>query len=229
MARLKDRNRQIPNGLIFYVPETGWKAPRYPSFDRLVQELIAHRNANAFLRDKHHWATDYATVANEVDAFNAKVCETMGWTDYIVSDGGQTAQVPFPLPLPPQSLSVGKAVVAGGRTLVDWIQDGAQAVPKELAEKRAAQCIACPKHDRGDWTRFFTVPAQDAIRAALNQGREWKLETSKDAELRICSACLCPMRLKVHVPAPTIRAKMPPEAFNELVPECWIKTETEPT
>ena len=223
MAQLKDRNKQIPNGLVYFQPETGWKPSPFSSFSKILNDLIAHRKANPFLIEKHGWSVDPLTVANELDAFNTRVCLQMGWTDYVLgADGGSPTADPFPQR--PQ-VHQGKLsqLVAGGKTLVKWLNNAAEAVPTELANRRAAICTSCPLNGRGDWAAFFTIPVASAIRAAVEQRREMKLSTPFDAELGVCEACSCPLKLKVHMPIEAILADMPTESFDGLAKICWIR------
>ena len=227
MPRLKDRNRQIPNGLIFFQPETQWKPTPFSSFDTIVQGLISHRKANPYLVQKHGWSVDPVQVANEVDSFNGLVCQQMGWTDYYVTDdGGVPASAPVPFPQAPQ-VHQGKLsqLVAGGKTLVKWIANSVEAVPANLAEARARVCISCPLNGKGDWTSFFTVPVSNAIRAALEDRSRMNLTTPYDAQLGVCEGCSCPLKLKIHMPIARILEDMPPESFDSLVPACWIRAE----
>ncbi len=225
MAQLKSRNHMIPNGFVFFQPETNWAAPRFASFDRIVGELIAHRKANPFLVRQHGWSIDPVEVANEVDAFNTRVCLQMQWNDYVLgADGGAPAGDPFPQR--PQ-VHQGKLsqLVAGGKTLVKWLTNAAEAVPPAQANRRAAICTACPLNEKGDWTAFFTVPVAAAIRTAVDLRRDMKLSTPFDAELGVCSACNCPLRLKIHMKIEAILADMPQESFDSLAGNCWIRAE----
>lgn len=213
--QLRQRNKQIPNGVFYYEPRTKWRSSP-GSFDNVVQQIIAHRNANAWLG----LPTDTATVSNQLDAFAANVCQQMGWTDYII--GGD----PAPPSLPPQSLGSRLVNVAGASpVLVDWLASGAEAVPSDLANKRAATCADCPLNEKGDLLRFFTLPVTEAIRKALNSRREMKLETPDDYRLGICSGCDCPLRLKIHMPIERVRSKLKPEIQARLDPRCWITKE----
>lgn len=223
MPRLKDRNRQIPNGMVFYQPETQWKAPLYASFNVIVESLIAHRKANPFLIEKNGWSVDPVQVADEVDAFNATVCQRLGWGDYIM-DGGGVPSVPFPSP--PKAFP-GKLnqVAAGAKTLVKWIASGAEAVFPEVANKRAGVCVTCPLNGKGAWESFFTVPVSNAIRAALDERKGMNLSTFHDENLGVCEACSCPLKLKVHMKIDAILADIPKESFDSLWQSCWIRTE----
>ena len=221
MSRLKDRNRQIPNGLFFYVPQTKWRSQPWASFDTIVHSLIAHRQGNKFLADKFGWSTDYDVVADEVDAFNSRVCEQMGWNQFITGEGGLSP----PISSPPQLSGLNK-LAAGARVLVEWITSGAEAVPIERANLRAATCAICPLNGPGDWTRYFTQPVSNAIAEQLKKRRNMNLSTPSDDKLGICTACLCPLKLKVHVPIDKILARLKPEVKADLDPACWILLES---
>lgn len=221
MPRIKNRDMQIPGGYSFYVPQTKWRPPRFASFDTIVRLLIAHRQGNPRLAAKFAWSTDYNTVANEVDAFNAAICQQQGWSQYIDSGVAQPAVSSFPLP-PQSPLQRLGAVAGGAKTLVNWIASGAEAVPVELAERRAAICADCPKNDKGDWTRFFSVPTSNAIRAALEARKGMNLSTSLDDRLNVCTACGCPLKLKIHMPLERILKETDAQTIAAFDPRCWI-------
>jgi hypothetical protein len=227
---LKSRQLFIPNGFTFVQPETGWVAPRMVSFDTVVNSLIAHRKANAFLAQKHNWATDFDSVAVEVDNYNAAVCAQMGWSDYITTDIGA---LPPPKSRPPsqseqnQVSAAGaksKKIWAGVKTLNDWIDSGEPAVSAELSAARAAACMGCPQNGRGDFTKWFTGPASEAIRRQIGKLSDRKLATPSDEKIDVCEVCLCPLKLKVHTPFDFIKAHLSKEIATELraVPGCWI-------
>lgn len=224
MARLISRQKQIPNGFVFYQPQTGWKAPRFASFDKIVDALVAHRKGNPFLAKKFKWNLDREAVAIEVDEFNAAICLKMGWTDYVTLAAGGQSTIPFPKALPQALESLGK-LAAGGKVLVEWITSGQEAVENSLAESRAEVCSKCPLNAQGDWTSFFTVPVSRKIREALEARRNWNLTTSHDDKLKVCDACYCPLPLKVHMPIDRILSRIPQESFDALALDCWIRKE----
>ena len=233
MARLKNRQMQIPGGLKFYQPETHWRPYPFASFTQIVQSLIAHRNANPALRDQHGWATEMGAVESEVDEFNANMCEQAGWIDYIQSPIG-AAPPPF-FPAPSQmdqnklSAAVGatKKIWAGVRTLNDWLDSGEAAVPASQSAARAAVCAACPNNAVGDLTQWFTKPASEAIRRQLERVKDRKLTTPDDGKLNLCSTCLCPLKLAVHTPISFKLAHLTDAVFAELekAPNCWVVAE----
>lgn len=223
----------IPGGLKFVQPETGWTSRPHASFEAITNGLMVHRRANAALAAKHGWSTDHDGCAKDVEAFNANICQKMGWTEYIITDTGSPPP-PKPKPLSPTDQKEAAAAAgavrkiwSGVRTLNDWLDSGAEAVPAEQSEARAAICAKCPKNGKGDFSRWFTGPASEVIRRQLSKLSERKLTTSHDAKLNICEVCLCPMKLKVHTPMVFIKPHMSDALIDELrqVPECWIPAE----
>lgn len=230
--RLRDRNRQIPNGLRFLQPETNWQPARFASFSVIVNSLISHRKSNPTLIAKK-LPTDVESVSNEVDAFNALHCVRHGWSDYVMSSEGAA------LPPKPQALlekernqiaaaaSRAKRIWDGVRTLDDWIDSGTPPVPKEQSSARASVCAACPKNGQGDFTSWFTKPASEMIARHLEKKDAMKLSTPYDAKINVCDVCLCPLKLKVHTPIAYIKAHTSDETISKLslVPGCWVVKE----
>ncbi len=233
MPRLLSRQKFIPNGFKFYDANLKWTAPANASFAVICDGLRNARLANPGITAAKGLNTDPNAIAEEVDFFNASICQQMGWTDFISGGSGGAASVPFTppqlTPRPPYLRQL-KNVVAGSEVIIEWIATGAEAVPSEQANSRAATCVKCPKNGRGGFETWFTVPVSNAIRAALNQRGEMKLETPYDGELGVCTACDCPMKLKVHVPFDKFFPKMSQaskDALNKENPTCWIISESE--
>lgn len=230
---LKNRQMQIPGGMRFYQPETKWSPARWSSFDSICAQLRSHRNANPALAKKHNWNLEPELIAWEVDRFNSKICEQMGWTDYLTTGGAATAR-PFPSHRQLSLLEKSRALAAGASVLVDWVRSREDAVPANVSASRASTCAhlnngkPCPRNTPGDWTAFFTTPASEAIKRELEKRRDMQLETPFDDELHVCDACLCPLKLKVHVPIDRIWSKLLPESKAALAPGCWILSETNP-
>lgn len=235
MLRLKDRNMQIPGGMRFYLPELKWKSPgNYPSFNRIVQELTAVIHANPFLAQKHGWPTDSVGISNWVDLYNATVCAKMGWNDYLMEDTGGTlpkSSAPHQTALL-QSLAAAAArakdLVSGAKTLTEWIDSKDPAVDRDKAEARALTCSTCPRNEGGDLTAWFTVPAAELIKRQIERAQDRNLSTIHDQKLHLCTACHCPLKLKVHVPIEWIVKRLTPEQTEKLksVPNCWIIAES---
>ena len=236
MSWLIDRNRQIPNGLTFHVPEVNWSPRKSSSFHGITEALQRLVEANPSLHDKY--PKGYNDLADLVDQYNANICEQMGWTEYYRAAGGGSVPVPFPVPsnqpssLPPPYSPPSRQIVPrlvgvaeGAETVVEWLASNKDACSDELAEQRAGICSVCPMNGKGGLERYFTIPAANAVRKAYELRRGMKLKTSHDAELGVCEACSCPLRLKVHFKIEDLKVKLGEEVISWLHPNCWILKE----
>jgi len=226
MTETFDRHTFPNGGWQFYQPQTNWNAP-YPTsntFDQQVVNIIKHRQANPAITISHKLPTDFASVANELEMF------TRARRNIPI-----IAPMP-PNPPPPQQLS--PVVVAAGSSgiirvaqgsgpILEWFASGRPAVERTLAEKRAATCGPCPQNtanNPADQTalQWFVEQAGKVIAKGLEARQDLKLETSHDAALGVCKACLCPMKTKVHCPLDIIVNHLKPEVRADLDPSCWI-------
>jgi len=229
MARLRNPNKQIPGGLKFRQPETGWDSTKalapMPSLRALAQALIDHRKANGHLAKLHGWKMSLEEVEFELDQYNAKICIDHGWKDFVATNVGEV--------IPPKSLpslqqmahNVAQGVAAarvGAQTLASWFGEGGRPVEKAEGERRASICATCPQNGRGDWTRWFTTPVSNLIRRQIEFGQSINLSTSVDPQLGVCEACQCPLRLKVWVPMQHILKETTEETKKKLDARCWI-------
>ena len=78
-------------------------------------------------------------------------------------------------------------------TLKNWLAQGAQWVPIEEAERRAAICAACVENRSARLCIACTALRWMAERSGMPS-------TSKDAELKTCRVCGCWNSIAVHVP-----------------------------
>lgn len=216
-----NRQQFPPGGWQYHQAQTGWNAPAPVSntFDQTVVNIIKHRQANSAMTIKHKLSTNMAQVGIELEAFNAR---RLGYPD------------PKPLPPPAVPMLSGavvaavadvKKLAAGNALLLEWQESGEPPVPIEIAIKRAEVCVACPKNDARGLSQYFTVPIAENIRRKLEKLHDMKLETPSDEKLQVCSACLCPLKLKVHTPLHLIVKRLKPEQRSELHPACWILSE----
>jgi hypothetical protein len=222
MATLKNRNQQIPGGFKFYQAETSWNAPDWRSFETIVLALIDHRKGNPYATKKHGWRSDYEGVAAEVDAYNAKLCQANGWSDFIIEAS------PDPPKLPPQHWAgagvVGhvKRSAAGIKLVMDWLGSGLKPVPAELSEKRAAICAVCPMNAAPSLLQKLEGMAVENVKLLIEVKNDMTLRTSFDAKLLTCQACDCKNELKVHAPLEHILANTSEEVKGKLHESCWI-------
>lgn len=222
MVRIKNRQMSIPNGYRFRVPQTKWQS-KPGSFSEIVAQVQRHLRGNPGVMKSLGWRDDQAFVEQLVDSYNAQICAKMGWKDYIV--GGD--DLPKTLPRS-QWWAPGRAVAAGAATINDWLGAGGKPVAAPLALARAQVCVKCPKNQPGDLLSFFTQPAADLIKKMMARKQEMQLSTPLDEQLNVCSACYCPLRLKVWCPIEHIKARMPEAVKVELAPECWVLSEIKP-
>lgn len=233
---LKNRQMQIPGGYRYLQGATGWQPRRFASFAVVVNGLISHRKANPALVAQHKWSTDQASVEQEVDAFNARLCVQHGWMDYVHDGGAANTPSPKTQALLQSEKSViaaaaGKAkkIWGGIRTLNEWIDSGTPPVPQDQANSRAAVCSVCTKNGKGGLEEWFTRPASEVIAKQFEKLRAMKFITKFDDKLQVCTACLCPLKMAVHTPLKYKMEHMSSEVMQELKsvqPECWVITES---
>lgn len=222
-----DRHTFPNGGWFFRQPQTAWVNPMaMVSFNESVKAIVKHRLANKAITAKHGLSTDPRAVGDELERYTR-------------------IRLGIPLPAPPSFFQQSRSpsqnaegAAAGDKwyrpiartttgivTLADWLGRDGKPVAKELSEARATQCIACPKHGEGDFLSLFTRPIADLIRRQYEERKQLKLSTSKDDTLNYCTACECPLKLKVHVPVEYIRKHIKQPELDKLVPECWILRE----
>jgi len=224
MATLKNRQNQIPNGFKYRQAETGWTAPPWSSFETIVRGVMAHRMGNPALARKHKWAMDYETVAYEVDAYNAALCESHGWLDFVVS---KNAEPPKFQPLQSERPGAGfvgavKRSVTGIKSVAEWLGSGLKPVAQDVADKRAAVCVVCPLNVKGNWLQKLEASAADKVRSLMEVRNDLKLRTSHDANLGSCAACDCALQLKTWQPMDLIQKNTNSETRSKLDKSCWI-------
>lgn len=221
--RLKNRWQSPIGGFMFTEPTTGAQLNGW-GFDALVSEIVAHRRLNP----RFNLPTDPNVVAQELDLQNAmRMQATRGGDLFIMQDGGGGGN----FTPPPRRNLAARVAAQGGRlgsgisVLADWLGDGANTVPPEQANTRAAICAKCPQNQPGDWTTWFSSPAASFIKTQLAHRNQMKLTTPDDDKISMCQACGCQLHLAVHVPLAHKLARMSPEVKAKLDPGCWVLSE----
>lgn len=212
---LKDRYKSPPGGFKYTQAETGWSQTWW-DFEQACKDIHNHRLGNP----RFNLSTNIDSIRQELDNVNALRCLSIRGGDIYVIQGSSDP----PKSSPPHGglrAAVG-AAASGLGTLGAWLGKGGIAVAKELSNARAGVCAKCPKNGKGDWTRFFTVPGAYGIKRDLERRNRMKLKTDFDDELGVCSACLCPLKLKCHTPLIDIVEHMTDEVKKDLDPNCWI-------
>lgn len=214
------RTQTPPGGWIFFQAQTGWSVPNPVSqtFNQAVDLILKHRLSNPAVTKKFNLSTSKAEVGDELENFTRrrlglpplesppKLMPRPSWLSPAVA--GAVADI--------------KRAAQGTAVILDWLTSGGKPVAKELAEKRAATCVACPNNKEGSW---YTVAPAEIIRETLEARKDLTLETSHDAELKSCHVCKCLMRLKVWTPLDHIVKNTRPEILREFPSHCWIVTE----
>jgi hypothetical protein len=229
MLRLKSRQICPPGGFLFQQPQTGWEnwkvnpASQW-DFRLLCQLLQRHRQANPQFR----LTTDIGQIEAEVDTSNAmRIAKLPNTETYIMNDQAPVPKSPAPKALNYLRSAAGavKKVEAGLETIFDFERSGDKPVEPDHAASRAGVCAVCPRNGKGDFTRWFTVPASERIRKHMELKNQRGLTTPADELLGVCEACLCPLKLKVHFPIDFIVAHMDGTTLNALHSQCWILEE----
>ena len=228
MANLKDKFRQIPNGLRFFEPITGWDSTKvlgtHPSLDRLTDAVVAHRMGNP--RYKSKWATDRAGVTQDVEQYNVALCKANGWNDYITD--GSVAPPKFRPPTSRPGAGVAGAsrrASAGIKLVVEWLGEGLKPVSIDIAEQRAAVCVKCPKNEDGGFFEKIGALAAQQVKDLIEVRNDLALKTKHDGQLKSCSACSCWLPLKVFAVKEHVQKYTSEEVRERLDPSCWILAE----
>lgn len=229
LLMLKSRRQFPTGGFHFYESRTNWSPPSMLDFETTVDLIVAHRKANP--RFAGQWSTGWDAVANELDEQTCRHLQSKGLFDQWCNGAEPTS---FPSG-PVRQLSwlgrklvdaaEGVKMIAGIGVLTDWLGSGGRPVSEPIANARAEICKSCPQNQSGDWTRFFTNPASEAIRKQLAIKNDMSLSTHCDNDLGVCSACLCPLKLKVHAPIHHVLNHLNQNVKDRLDKRCWILSE----
>ncbi len=226
MARLKSLTAFPPHEFQYLNPHFGMKKADKGSFGTVCQREFARRKANKYLCEKHGLAIDMNSVEYDVEQQNVARMIAHGWNEFVVTDAPATQLWPDE----GSKKNSGRGGVAGGLkrvaagvgVLLDWLGNAGKPVSQELAEKRAEVCATCPKNDGGDWKSYFTGKIAAKIATQIQMKHDLLLKTSYDDKLTVCSACDCPLALKVHTPLVHILAHTDDKMKQRLDPRCWI-------
>lgn len=242
MVRLANRLNAPPNGFWVTVPQADYNA-QFWDFESAVGALWALMQKNPGLSQRFPQLPKTRAQCEEfVDAQNALRVSLIRGAQTYITEGGPAIPVPFPTAkstgnffrhvvagagrVPPQWFKKLGQIKTGAITIGDWLGHGGVPVAETLSGKRAEVCATCPKNQQGDPDGFFTKGASEILRRQLAERDQMKLSTPQDEKLGVCSACGCPLKLKVHCPLEFIKRHMPAAQTAELDPECWVRKET---
>lgn len=221
---MADFNRHVfpaGGGWTFRQPQTGWTNPyAMVGFDASVKAIIQHRQQNKAIVAKHKLSTDYNIVANELERYTRA---RLGIPDPAPSFF-QAGSSQLPSRVIEAAADI-KRAAQGTAVIVDWFQSGGDPVDQELAERRAATCVACPKNVQGAW--YTEAPAEllkSVIEAwqTIKGRKDFTFSTAQGDNLKSCAVCRCLMRVKVFTPLQHILDKTSPAIMSEFPGNCWI-------
>lgn len=115
--------------------------------------------------------------------------------------------------------------VNGLKILHEWLGEGGKPVATQLANARAAVCMACPFNSKEVYMGLLKLAAATKVKQHLELKREENLTTEFDDGLHLCTECSCVLKLKVFVPFEHIRAYTSDKQLNELPSNCWQRRE----
>lgn len=204
---------------MFRQPQTGWTNPyAMVGFKASVDAIRKHRLANPAITAKHRLSTDPNEIGNELEKFTRV---RLNIPDPSTSFFQSSSSLPSRVVAAAADI---KRAAQGTAVVLDWIQAGGDPVAQELAEKRAAVCVECPKNVQGAW---YTEAPAELLKAAIIgwqslKGSKFPFETQQGDKLKSCDVCKCLMRLKVFCPLDSILEKTKPEIMKEFPQACWI-------
>jgi hypothetical protein len=118
-------------------------------------------------------------------------------------------------------LESARKLVGGAEVIQEWLGSGAITVSPELAQKRAAICISCPKNIHGG---IISEPLAKAVRRQVEIKNKLNLRVSGEKSLGRCAACSCESKLKIWLPLRNILPE-PEERANFEQNHCWLLAE----
>lgn len=232
---LKTRQKLPPGGWIYQQRDGNNKVVKtfksMSPFKEAAQDILQCREANHFER---------ATFDEVSEDLDAATCERLGFDPRHCSkknspEGAFQFTPRKMFQASAQHLREGAEAVRrrsaqvsdGIQILKDWLGEGAQPVPPDIAQSRADICLRCKFNVSG----FKPIAAiAEIIRQQVEKKRELKLTVTGEESLNTCDICWCHLPLKVHVPIKYILDNTPEpmlEKFRQEQPACWIVKETQ--
>lgn len=235
MARLLSRSKHPPFGYQILLPELAMKFPVKGSFNEVCIAFSRLIKANPGPAAKSGWPhpDDHDAVADWVDGHNAARLIALGYTSFVDNEayGGDVFyDAAYHEAQKKTSLaSVAVRVNAGAALWLELFGAEGRTVSQDVANARASKCIQCPKNDTTtSLFNIFVAAVARALGGLFEIMKDKELSTPHDAQLGVCSACLCPNRAKVHVPIERVltHTDEPTMAkFNKENPRCWVLVE----
>lgn len=217
--RLKSRNHSPIGGFIVDVPQISNTARTFWDFKTAGNSLWDLLKANPGITRRFPQLPQTREACDDyIDTRNAQRMLTIPGGDNYV------AQNSPPKPLPAVNrVAQGSARLAAGVETIREMFGPEGPTTKDEAIARSKICLTCPKNEkRGDWTTWFTGPASMLIRKWLGIVKDLDLTVPDGEQLHYCTACSCPLKVKLFARKKHIEAHMPAEVKAGLPAWCWI-------
>jgi hypothetical protein len=159
-----------------------------------------------------------------VDNYNAVVCVSQGWKDFVEAEAQEFPKAMLPSKTWQGAAAVGaiKKSAAGVRAIAEWLGGGLRPVEKLKAENRGGTCATCPLNQLGNFWQKLDAAAAKQIKDLVEAKNDMQLATPIDDKLHSCTACDCWVPLKIWVPLKHVMNNTSREVRSKLDPGCWI-------
>lgn len=117
-------------------------------------------------------------------------------------------------------LDLAKQIANGAVIWGEWLGNSKQPVGYDVAQNRAIACLKCPKNKTGYPIR---EAAASAIKAQMELKKHLSLRVHGEKQLHTCSACGCPIRLKIWEQLSRVLPE--PEEKSNYWEHCWLLNE----
>lgn len=104
-------------------------------------------------------------------------------------------------------------------TLRRWLGGPGRPVEQAEADRRAAVCLACPRHEALTMEEV-TRPLAQVLRRAMELKADMKLRVEGEERLHTCGVCLCWMPTKVWCSLEFAREVTPD--WQQFPDNCWL-------
>lgn len=116
--------------------------------------------------------------------------------------------------------------VNGAEAIIEFLGPTKTPVPSHKAKARASVCRDCPKNrTAAGWLDKVSNSIASAARAYFRIKKDLNLKVPGESYLGLCSACDCPLRLKIHMPIGHIVEYTGERTMARLDSRCWILKE----
>lgn len=114
-------------------------------------------------------------------------------------------------------------IKTGVAIIREWLGEGGIAVPRDVAEDRAAICVGCPENVQPRWWEGAKTTLAEVMLKHLEEKNKASLNVLVESKLGICRVCGCCNPLAVWVPPEHLKKHTSPETVAKFPDFCWKK------